>query len=270
VSEVMASACRLPVVRDVLSVAWRKGVAPVPPSPAIASVPTGSTLVCDLTDHTQRKMWLGIHEPEETAAVRRVVRRGDTVVDVGAHIGWYTVLLADLVGPAGAVIALEPFPQSFGALEQNVARNGSAHVTALRVAASDRSCTTTLGRQPDSDSGSVTIGHRGVEDLADVETRPLDEVLRETGEVALLKVDVEGHEAQVLAGADEVLARTQHVLIELNERALTASGSSGSAIRALLRDAGFASQRLLGGPRYATIRRHRSVAASFANLLASR
>ncbi len=269
-SDLLRSAARLPVVRDVLSVGWRRGLVPAPAAPAIAPLPTGSTIECDLTDHTQRKMWLGIHELEETGVVCRVVHTGDTVVDVGAHIGWYTVVAGDLVGPSGRVVAIEPFPESYAALERNVARNGLRQVTAVRFAASDRSCTTTLGRQAGSDSGSVTIGHRGVEGLTDVETRRLDDALRDVGPVRLLKVDVEGHEAQVLAGADQLLRRTDGVLIELNERALAANGSSGSAIREVLRDAGFASQRLVGGPRYALVRRRRYVEASFANLLACR
>jgi FkbM family methyltransferase len=257
-------------VRDALWVAWRRGIAPAPSGSGVVRVRTGSTVECDLRDETQRKMWLGIHEREETEVVCRTVRTGDTVVDVGAHIGWYSVIAADLVGRDGRVVALEPFPESFAALERNVARNRLAQVTALCTAASDRSCTARLGRQAGSDSGSVTIGYRGVEGLADVETRRLDDLLGDTGAVRLLKVDVEGHEAQVLAGAQGVLSRTDTVLIELNERALVANGSSGAEIRAVLREAGFSSQRLVGGPRYAAVRPPRSVEASFANLVARR
>ena len=76
----------------------------------------------------------GIFEPLATALLPLLVGDGDMVIDVGANIGYYTLLCARLVGKRGLVYAFEPEPQAFALLEQNVALNGYRNVVARRQA----------------------------------------------------------------------------------------------------------------------------------------
>ena len=70
----------------------------------------------------------GFYEPEETELLRKIVRKGAVVVDVGANIGWYTLLSAHLAGENGKIIAFEPEPSSFSLLSKSVKRNGFKNV----------------------------------------------------------------------------------------------------------------------------------------------
>jgi FkbM family methyltransferase len=234
---------RAPLLREVLLVAWGKGWL-APPAGLRRGAVGGLPLVGDGTDHTQRKMLCGSYEPPIAAAARRLLRPGDLVVDVGAHIGWFSVLAAGLVGPSGAVRSYEPFPSSWRLLERNVA--DLPQVVAANVALGAESGTLRLGPQPGSDSGSVSAvagdGAGGIE----VPVATLDHLLADD-EVAgrpvrLLKVDVEGFEPAVVAGAPEVLARTEAVLYEVNRPALAALGSSEQQLHAAFSSAGFDQQ----------------------------
>jgi hypothetical protein len=99
----------------------------------------GSVLRLDPED----SLYLGSHpyEPYLTKLVMDLIRPGDVVVDVGAMIGYYTVIFARLVGADGTVYAFEPDPENFAILEENVSLNGYSHVRLERAAVSDRAGT---------------------------------------------------------------------------------------------------------------------------------
>ena len=75
-----------------------------------------------------------IYEPEVSSVVRRVLRPGQTFVDIGANIGWFSLLAASLVGPAGKVVAVEPNPWNVALLGQSVKENGFDNIEILAVA----------------------------------------------------------------------------------------------------------------------------------------
>jgi precorrin-6B methylase 2 len=78
------------------------------------------------------------YEPMTTLAFHTLVQPGDRVVDVGAHVGYFTLLAARLCGPNGRVFAFEPHPDNFRLLERNIRENGAENVTAVRKAVADR------------------------------------------------------------------------------------------------------------------------------------
>lgn len=246
----MSPLLRLPGIRQAALLAWKQGRFLPTAEEAEVSFPDGRRLVCSTRDHTQRKMLLGEFESAETDVVRAELAAGGTFVDVGAHIGWFTVLAGHLVGPTGAVLAFEPFPASFERLRRNVSANGLDHVRIEHVAVSSSAGELTVGVQAGSDSGSVTAGPGAAEGLETVHAQRLDDLVDDDVEVDLLKIDVEGHEAAVLAGGPSTLARTRAVLVELNAPALSAAGSGEAEVLDLLADAGlrpvhrFAPQRL--------------------------
>jgi FkbM family methyltransferase len=226
----------------------------------------GRRMWCDVADHTQRKMLFNCFEPRETEAVSALIRPGDHVVDVGANVGWFTVIAGRLAGPTGHVDAFEAFPANVAILERNVWENGlQAQVRILPAAASDEPGHLTVGVQEGSDSGSVTAGPGASSDMVRVKAVTVDDEVANRGPIRLMKVDVEGFEERVLAGAPETLARCEAVLIELNRNALGRNGSSPEAIVAILEAEGFAKQETIHSRRMA-----RTAQPNFVNLLATR
>jgi FkbM family methyltransferase len=139
---------------------------------------------------------------------------GDWAIDVGANIGHYTKRMSDLVGAEGRVIALEPVPDSFALLTSNATLFQHDNVTLVNAAASER--TQVVGFSvPRFASGLVNYYEAaitpGASDLR-VLTLSLDS-LAIPQRVRLIKIDAEGHDAQVLRGAEQLLRRDHPVLI---------------------------------------------------------
>ena len=109
----------------------------------------------------------GVWSEAETALYARCIRAGDTIVDVGANIGYFTLLFARSAGPAGRVFAFEPEPDNFRLLETNVERNGYRNVTAVRQAVSGAPGSAPLGLAPEN------LGDRCLEavDLSEIPVR---------------------------------------------------------------------------------------------------
>jgi FkbM family methyltransferase len=255
----------LPLVGKAVVGLFRFTPLPAPARVVAADLRDGRRMHGRLDDHTQRKVLFGVYEGAETAVVSDRLRPGDTFVDVGAHIGWYTTLAARAVGPAGRVFAFEPFPRNHALLSANVASNGLDQVQITHAAVSDAPGSITVAVQGESDSGSVTAGPWGSTDSVEVPAVTLDGVVPADADVAFIKIDVEGFERHVLDGAPSTLQRTRAVLIELNRGALEIAGSSPEEIVALLRDAGFTDQRLVDHPGSAD-----GPLPGFSNLLALR
>ncbi len=103
-------------------------------------------------------------EPDETIAFRKLTRNGDRVIDIGANIGYFTVLLALLVGDGGRVLAVEPDPESAALLRKNLDLNKVLGVvTVVEAAAGEASGEGTLGRSADYNAGDNRM-HRTRED----------------------------------------------------------------------------------------------------------
>ncbi len=169
------------------------------------------------------------------ALVAAQVPKASTVVDVGANIGLSTILLAR---SAQRVIAFEPSPANVDYLRRNLASNGIANVEVVAAAVSDRPGTLRFHvAQFGAGSHVVASGHvRGDAATIEVPAVTLDDAL--TVPVSFIKIDAEGHEPDVLAGARAVLARDRPlVYTEVNVWCLSAfSGHSpGAFVRTLFR-----------------------------------
>jgi FkbM family methyltransferase len=176
-------------------------------------------------------LWLrGRYEPTATLALRVLTGSGSLVVDVGAHIGYYTLLAAQLAGPQGGVLAFEPNPLARRFLELNIQLNDLENVTVSDRALSDHNGTGLLYCQRQC-SGAASLETSVVmnpEIVHDVTLETLDRIWRQEGHgrrMSLLKVDVQGHEARVLGGAYAVLREYRPaILLEFNPRQLALSG----------------------------------------------
>ncbi len=150
----------------------------------------------------------GTYEPEQTRLFEAHVAPGATVLDVGAHVGYYTLLSAVLAGPSGQVFAFEPNPANAAFLRRHVAINRLGNVRVEQAAVSDREGTARF----DFGSGSGT-GHLAEGGAIEVRTVTVDGVCVAHGLTpSAVKMDVEGAELAALGGALETLRRARPVL----------------------------------------------------------
>jgi FkbM family methyltransferase len=160
----------------------------------------------------------GEFETAELAACSRLASAGTTVIDVGANVGIFTLTLAQAVGAAGRVLALEPLVANHARLCDNVARNGFGHVECLLAAAGSDSGFVEL--PAGGDPAYASLRGLAVADSAGakrVPVRTLDDLWRSKGRprVSFVKIDVEGLEPAVIAGGADVLATCRpHMLVE--------------------------------------------------------
>ncbi len=147
-----------------------------------------------------------VFEAVETAFVRETVAAGATVLDLGANIGYFTLLLARLVGPEGRVYSFEPDPRNVAVLRGNVAANGLAQVVVEPKAVSDRQ-----GRLP-FHQGGTNLGDNRLGAFAEsvatieVEVVSLDAYFGEAlPPIRFIKMDIQGAEFQALRGMDRLL-----------------------------------------------------------------
>jgi FkbM family methyltransferase len=186
----------------------------------------------------------GEYSEGEVDLFRQCLRPGDVALDIGANLGAHTLPMAQLVGPSGAVFAFEPQRILFQILCANVALNELPNVHALPVAlgrAVGRTKVPALDYRGASNFGGVSLGGAHGED---VPVLTLDQL--EVSKIKLIKIDVEGMELDVLAGAKQTLARCRPILYVENDRAdkaealvrgcrKTATGCGGTRRRCTIR-----------------------------------
>jgi FkbM family methyltransferase len=153
-----------------------------------------------------------VFDPCVTETVHRLVDPGDVVVDVGANVGYMTSLAAVRAGPSGRVIAVEPHPSVFELLRANAAswsrQSELAPIELHRAALSSRDGVGTIVAGPAfaHNMGLSHLAGEGETGSHEVELRRLDELVAGAS-IGLLKIDVEGHETEVLRGASSLIER---------------------------------------------------------------
>jgi FkbM family methyltransferase len=143
----------------------------------------------------------GVWEPDITAAISDMLQDGEIVVDVGANIGYYSLLCASLVGEHGRVFAIEPHPQIFALPQQNIALNGYSNIVPLNIAAGAEEGELELFSGPETSLGESTmVARRGFESIGVVKVKPLTQTIppEYRSRIALIKIDVEGAAAPIL------------------------------------------------------------------------
>lgn len=204
----------------------------------------GAWMELDVSDYIQRAIYMGCVGSYEVREVRRCLRPGGVMVDLGANVGYFTALAAHRVGRRGRVFAIEPSPYAFERLSRMVTESGLHAVTVGAFAVGEREGELPLYVPPDSKHNhSPTMVAADGWRATPVRVRTLDSCLAEWGvrTVDLVKMDVEGHEAKVLAGATAALAerRIRAILCEFNDFWLRESGSSPQVLWETLAAAGF-------------------------------
>lgn len=184
-------------------------------------------------------MAIGRHEPLVVDLIRRHLSEGDLAFDIGANVGYFTLLMARCVGTSGHVVAFEPDPLVGEYLRRNVARNQghiAASIDAVTMAIAGSS-----GTRPFMPGSRLSRGKLGSESgPVTVSAMTLGDAVDRYGSPRLIKFDVEGAESEVLEGALESLATLDStIIIEAHSQRL-----EQRCLR-LLRESGFHCERLL-------------------------
>jgi FkbM family methyltransferase len=190
----------------------------------VATTFFGSTMDCRIDDNVDRRIYFfGFWEPNLTHFMKRIIKEGDSVVDVGANIGYYTLLMSQLAGKDGSVVAIEASPATFEKLTKNIERNSCANVISRQVAVSDHKGEIQLfySEHGDKDTGKIsTVQQLGAIVVASVPCGTLISIL--TGAVRLdcvsfIKIDIEGAEAPLLSEIIENKDRFAPRLVVVSE-----------------------------------------------------
>lgn len=177
-------------------------------------------------------------EAGAVARLRRHVAPGSTVIDVGANIGYFTRAFAEWVGPEGRVLAVEPEPRNVASLRRRLRKAGlDGRVEVLEGVAAERSGAFRLAVNP-THPGDHKLSEDGVE----VQGWSIDDLIdqRPGRRVSFIKIDVQGAEDQVIAGAERLLARDlPTLLVEIDAAAMAAMGQSAEALLAKIAAFGY-------------------------------
>jgi FkbM family methyltransferase len=169
----------------------------------------GKWLLLDL--QVDKDLWLGAYEPEVAQAIRRFVRPGSTAYDLGANVGYTSLLLADAVGASGQVVAFEPLPRNVERLRRGIGLNHlEDRITVVAAAVGAAAGRSAFRVHPSGAMGRLDAGagrEGGFVDEIVVDVVALDDFIYRQGHrpPQVVKLDLEGGEGQALAGMRRLL-----------------------------------------------------------------
>ena len=164
----------------------------------------------------------GVFEPFETEVIKKHVKKGDTVVDIGANIGYYTLILSKLVGDSGKVFAFEPDPENFSLLEKNVKANNLKNAILINKAVSDKTGKTSLFLSENNNADhriykSHDSNYKKKRKSIVVDVVKFDDYFKNKPKISFVKIDVEGAEGAVIGGMGSTIKNnlSLKILLEL-------------------------------------------------------
>lgn len=168
-------------------------------------------------------------EEATTSIFKQFLKKGDIVIDIGAHVGYYTLIAARRVGPTGKVYAFEPDPTNYAILQKNIKLNGYHNIIPVRKAIADRTAQMSLFlSNKDSMAHSLYCDSFVDEKSVDIETTTLDEFIPsgEYSSISMIKMDIEGSEPKALEGMQHLAAesRSLKLIVEFLPQRLISAG----------------------------------------------
>lgn len=183
-----------------------------------------------------------VYEPWETAVVTRDLKPEQTFIDIGAHIGYYSLMASALVGKKGKVFAFEPEPKNFSILTQNVADHHIPNIEIFNCAiSSDEGIVNMFLNPKNSGDNRVGIPNEGWESIP-VLTYSIDFFFQfYQGKIDFTKIDVQGHELEVLSGMKKTIEKYPDlkIIIEYSPILLSMVGHDPEEMIIALKDYGF-------------------------------
>lgn len=214
-------------------------------------LPDGLKMLLDVSEWIQLEILVhGATEPITLALIRKLVAEGDSVIDVGAHVGHHALVAARAAGARGRVYAIDPQPYNADRIARNAALNGLTNLIAMCAAAGQESGFIKFPIQSDRDRARLSLLERSSSNLSpmvEVPVRRLDEIMTANNLTApkLVKIDVEGYELEVLMGLGNRLTACRNIILEILERS---DAERTGNIAKLLADAGFSLKDVNGQP----------------------
>lgn len=210
----------------------------------------GIGMVCSHENHIERHLLqAGVFEPESTEATVRCLRPGQVVFDVGANVGYYTLLMAKLVGAGGQVHAFEPTTWAYERCQRNLSLNPV--LAAQPVFVNRAGLLAQVGRSVDAIESRFSAKVLAYQTREEMSFTTIDRYCAERGikTVDFIKVDVDGHDVKVLRGARETIGKHRPTLLcEFCERVLLPHQDSVAHYVTLLEQYGYVDCEVLDGP----------------------
>ena len=212
----------------------------------VTDIDPGFRLKCDLHDPEQLKVYFygHYHERYEARLIQKTLNHGDNFWDIGANIGYFTLLAAAALHNTGQVIAFEPGQTAFRSLQENIGLNHFNNITSVNLAASDCAGEAKLYLASEIADTGANLYQGGTDRMQFeiIQTIPLDSFLSQErlSPPHLVKVDVEGAELAVLQGAINILSEfSPLLLLEMEEKNLRLAGTDKAAIQDWLSPLGY-------------------------------
>jgi FkbM family methyltransferase len=194
-------------------------------------------------------MNLSNYEPRLVNTFCSLITGGMTVIDVGAHVGIYSLLASAKVGPNGKVIAIEPSPANARLLRQHLSFNQRRNVEVIEAAVADKLGQITFNYRPNAtDPGSFanSMAYDISGESANVQVRTLDDICSNLLP-AVIKIDVEGAELLALRGAKETLVKNRPtVIVAVHPEPMRMLGTGPEQLVSYMNDLGYNGTRLDG------------------------
>lgn len=204
-------------------------------------------LVVGLEGYTQALLYRlarqnQLYEYQTAMLALGALRPGDIALDIGAHVGYFTLLFRLAVGETGRVFAFEPLADTYRRLLHNVMINGFSNVLPLPLAVAKQPGTAFFHINRENEGASSLLGGDGGEQVP-VQLTSLDNLFREnlSTRPRLMKIDVEGAEMEVLLGAEKWFDRQgpDVVIVEIGRGGLAFAGASEWDIRQFFEQRGY-------------------------------
>lgn len=205
----------------------------------------GKFFIDPLSNFGDRLLTAGGYEPEMTDSLKRILKNGDTFLDIGANEGYFSILASRYVGKTGKVICIEPQSRLQCIIIKNIEENKSENIEVFQRAISDSNGTAVLYLSPDMNTGSSGL-FRTTKYRTLVENVPLTTLSQFLGDlnikkINLMKIDVEGFEYEIILGSKSVFEEgiVDNIALELHPTTLAKRGKSDLDIMDFLKGCGY-------------------------------
>ncbi|MBU2855950.1 FkbM family methyltransferase [Acidithiobacillus ferrooxidans] len=212
----------------------------------VSTFDDGISLWIDLSDHIESQVYLHDMQEGDRGLIRLLRRQwtaGKTFIDIGANIGVYTAMAAKRIGSGGMVYAFEPVQRTFKRMEDNIKLNNFANVKTYNIALSSTTGTASIWIPKHNNLGMSSLHPNSTSlDEETIMAITLDRWVKQEkiNTVDIIKIDVEGHELEVLKGALDTITKLRPIIaLELSREHLGRAGTSPEDIAELLITCGY-------------------------------
>lgn len=195
-------------------------LAPVPPSKEVVTLNSGIRMELELNEYVQSQLYLfGNFEPATVKVLKRLLKSGDTVLDIGANVGYIALEMAKHIEASGKVFAFEPDAKNFALLKRNLDLNPDCNIEPIALAVSDTNAPLRLYKSiidfNDSAHSTLPSEKHSANNFTEIPATTIDDFVQSRGVQKLnaIKIDIEGAEMNAFKGMRQTLSRFRPMVI---------------------------------------------------------